>query len=253
MKILLTGATGFIGSAFARAATHAGHQVIPLCRPWIAQEADCLVHAAWITTPGQYLESTDNLKCLRESVRLFRESQEDVRHIVGLGTCLEYRPHTTYAKCKLELQTVLKEMDPWYSWARIFYPYGPGEHPLRLCSYVIASFQANQTFFLNHPHTVADYIYIDDVASALLAIVEKQSVGTLDIGTGFKIRLGEILQTIATQMGKTRLLTSHPSDKPHPYDGLIAKTDQLRKLGWRPSVIIPEGISRLIRNRTDAK
>ena len=96
MKILVTGATGFIGSAFAKLALGQGHEIggmmlpteqppahVPVTDrmvwikgtladlPWRDLEAfkpDACVHFAWIATPGVYLESPENEKHLEWSL-----------------------------------------------------------------------------------------------------------------------------------------------------------------------------------------
>src|SRR5437773_8400639 len=118
MKILLTGATGFIGSAFTRQALARGHQLAALIipsesippnlaatsnlawlrgtlddAPWkdiIALAPDVCLHLAWITTPGIYLESPENFRFLESSIRFLRKIREaGTKHIFGLGTCVE--------------------------------------------------------------------------------------------------------------------------------------------------------------------
>src|SRR5262249_32981733 len=151
VKILLTGPTGFIGSAFTRLALSGGHQMAGLIipsekvptglpphlnlrwvrgtlddAPWsdIASFApDVFVPAAWITTPGIYLESPENERFRDDSLRFISKIADlGTRHVVGLGTCIEYQinerplaedatpiaPTTTYARCKNELRLALE-------------------------------------------------------------------------------------------------------------------------------------------------
>src|ERR1043166_690749 len=120
MKILLTGATGFIGSTFTRLALARGHQLAALIIPsesipagltanqnlhWLrgtlddapwkdiaAFAPDVCMHMAWITTPGIYLESPENFRFLESSIRFLRKIREaGTVHIFGLGTCVEYQ------------------------------------------------------------------------------------------------------------------------------------------------------------------
>ena len=104
MKILLTGATGFIGSAFTRQALARGHQLAALIIPsesippnlaatsnlaWLrgtlddapwkditALAPDVCLHMAWITTPGIYLESPENFRFVESSIRFLRKIRE---------------------------------------------------------------------------------------------------------------------------------------------------------------------------------
>ncbi len=114
MKLLVTGATGFIGGAFVRLARAHGHEIAALARrpgndedglrwlagsletpPWEAIEAfapeGCL-HAAWIAEPGVYMESPLNADYERWSVDFLRRlAANGLPHAVALGTCIEYR------------------------------------------------------------------------------------------------------------------------------------------------------------------
>lgn len=118
MKILLTGATGFIGSHVARALVAAGHEIQTLVLPnddlWRirdilpslvmipgnlldssfacpSQSFDCCIHLAWYVEPGKYLESPQNKQWVETSVRFARTLQAaGCRRFVAAGTCFEY-------------------------------------------------------------------------------------------------------------------------------------------------------------------
>jgi nucleoside-diphosphate-sugar epimerase len=148
MRILVTGATGFLGGALVRRALAGGHEVCALVRPGQSLDraagltvcrgtladppwpelarfaAEACVHTAWITTPGVYPESSDNDRYRDESRRLLSSLFErGVRHVVALGTSAEYRPaaapldearsplepQTRYARAKHELHVALAE------------------------------------------------------------------------------------------------------------------------------------------------
>ncbi len=121
-KILLTGATGFVGRQIYLALTQAGHVVIPLIRshsaPGLPERAtddhailsadlfaetsdwwakrlegvDAVIHAAWYVEPGKYLDSPLNLNCVAGTLALAQGATEaGIRHFIGVGTCMEYR------------------------------------------------------------------------------------------------------------------------------------------------------------------
>ncbi|MBI4221012.1 MAG: SDR family NAD(P)-dependent oxidoreductase [Chloroflexi bacterium] len=100
MTVLLTGATGFIGSHVARVLVHAGHDVVATLRDgsdlWRIEDVvsaielvrcdvrssddvqrcvdrirpEVCVHLAWCVEPGQYLWSLENFDMLTASVGL---------------------------------------------------------------------------------------------------------------------------------------------------------------------------------------
>lgn len=293
MKILLTGATGFIGSAFARIALARGHSVAGLVLPaekvpaslaeaphftairgslgdlpWKEVEAyqpETCVHAAWITTPGVYLESPENYKFLEHSVEFLRQIREcGAKHIVALGTCIEYRithellseehtpidPTTVYSRCKNELRLKLEDearRDPFQlCWARVFYPYGPGEHPSRLCSSILTRLTREEKVVLKTPESTKDYIFIEDLAEALLTVTEKHFEGTINLGTGVGVSVREIAKTLSRILGREHLVEEASETAVDPLGYVVADASRIRGLGWKPAHTIAQGLRALM-------
>jgi nucleoside-diphosphate-sugar epimerase len=294
LKILLTGPTGFIGATFARLALSRGHHIagliIPAEKPpadlppaerltWIRGTLDdapwgeiaafapeMCVHTAWITTPGVYLESPENLKFRDASLQFIRRLLDaGANHIVGLGTCIEYKldgnqplsetttpiePTTTYSRCKNELRLALeadaRERHSGFCWARVFYPYGPREHPSRLCSSIIRKLAANEQITLKTPESTKDYIFIDDLAAALLTVVERRFQGLINLGTGIGLSVRTIARTIAEMMHKPALVKDAVPPEADPLGYVVADATRLRSLGWKPAYDLERGLRRCL-------
>ncbi len=291
MRILVTGGSGFLGGALVRAAHAAGHEVAVLTRspagascgaheriagdlsspPWTSIERfapDACVHAAWIATPGVYLESAENHDWVRWSEAFVARLRGiGVRHVTVLGTCIEYRmtggrlhesatplaPISTYSRCKCELHGRLLERGfpshAGLAWARIFYPYGEGEHPARLASSLMDRLRAGEPVRLRTPHSTKDYIHVTDVATALLTLVERQFGGTVNVGTGEGVTVESIARRLGAILGRPELVASAENPAPDPLDYVVADAGRLRSLGWSPQVTLEAGLRRLVEAR----
>jgi nucleoside-diphosphate-sugar epimerase len=122
MKVLLTGAAGFVGSRVARVLLRDGCEVHACVRSdpagrldevvpdlqlqnldlratdeldaWVSRvRPDLAVHCAWYATPGTYLTSPENLVHVEIGLSLARAlAANGCRRLIGIGTCFEYAP-----------------------------------------------------------------------------------------------------------------------------------------------------------------
>lgn len=121
MRVLITGAAGFIGSRVVDCVAKAGHAVWAAVRPAdpanrlvrfrdqitiarvdlqdpfavkdAAQQArpDCAIHLAWYTVPGKYWTALENLDCVVMTIGLAQALHAaGCKRIVAAGTCAEY-------------------------------------------------------------------------------------------------------------------------------------------------------------------
>jgi len=295
MKILVTGATGFIGSAFAKRALSHGHEIggmmlptenppthVPVSDgmrwikgtlaelPWkeiVEFKPDACVHFAWIATPGIYLESPENEKHLEWSLNLARRLKGiGLRQFVGVGTCIEYKitntplneektpvdPTTLYSRCKNALRETLdaeaRKDGTQFCWGRVFYPYGVGEHPARLCSSLIQKFRRGEQLVLKTPASTKDYIYIDDLAAAILLTVEKPFQGTINWGTGTGISVRQIADEVANLFGRSELVAEASPPEIDPLGYVVSDASRLKSLGWQQEFSLERGLHMLMQS-----
>lgn len=139
-RVLLTGATGFVGRQVLRylevqdvlvtlvvregkqsslKGTLSTDKVITTpdlfaeSPDWWAsalQGIDTVIHVAWYAEPGQYLQSPKNLDCLQGTLNMAKgATQANVRRFVGVGTCFEY----DLSHGMLSVRTPLKPLTPY--------------------------------------------------------------------------------------------------------------------------------------------
>jgi nucleoside-diphosphate-sugar epimerase len=139
------------------------------------------------------------------------------------------------------------QKDGWrFCWGRVFYPYGAGEHPARLCSSLIQKLQRGEKLLLKTPHSRKDYIYIEDLAAAVLLTVEKKFKGIINWGTGHAVSVREIADTVATMLGRAALVENLNPPAVDPFPFVVADATRLRQLGWQPQISLPNGLGQLI-------
>lgn len=221
-----------------------------------------LLHLAWSIPPGQWAASPENFDWVRASLDLvsaFKASGG--KRVVAAGSCLEYdwnagvcsedstpfKPHTVYGTCKHALQLVMSAMMPT-AWGRIFFLYGPNEHPDRLASSVIRSILAGRPARTSHGRQIRDYLYAEDVADAFVHLLESDFTGEMNIASGQPVELREIVQSIGQLMGRPDLIElgaipQAATDTPK----VVADVTRMKsRLGWSPSWSLTDGLAKTI-------
>ncbi len=226
-----------------------------------------LLHLAWDTTPRLYWTSADNLRWLQASLDLV---QAFVRHggqrIVFAGTCAEYDwshgycceritpliPATLYGSCKHALRLIvepyLAQHNTSCAWGRLFFLYGPHEHPQRMVPSVIRALLAKQPAPCTHGRQLRDFLFVADAASALTALLDSDLHGPVNVASGEPIALKDLALRIGERLGRPDLVQlgrlAAPPDEP-PI--LLANITRLtRELSWSPRHGLDKGLRQTI-------
>ncbi len=295
-RVLVTGASGFIGRhapalllakgyevhTFSRhpleiegTTAHAGDMLDAGDVTRIVEEVQPthLLHFAWIATPGVYAESPENEEWLKASVHLFEECiKAGVTRIVGSGSCFEYDWNrgacdewatpldatTLYGRKKAECGTILGALDVSSAWGRVFYLFGPHEPEKKLIASVIRSLVLGEEVKLTHGRQIRDFLYVEDVASAFVALLESDVEGPVNIASGKPMSIADLVTMAAAKLDRTQLLQfgakeAPPNDPPR----IEAKTDRLKEeLRWTEQTGVERGLEKTIewwKGRMEAK
>ncbi|HEX7873691.1 MAG TPA: NAD(P)-dependent oxidoreductase [Sphingobium sp.] len=252
--VLLTGATGFIGRHIHRDLVRRGHAVRVTVRPGgagrlavpVAADAiletddifardadwwsnacrgvDAVIHAAWYVEHGLYPDAAENAACVKGSIALAEgATRAGVPHVIGIGTCMEYRlpgehlsvdaeldPQNFYAACKLATFHMMRawfaQQDTAFSWARLFYLHGEGEHPDRLAAYLHRRLAAGEPAALSAGTQLRDFLDVTDAAAMIAGVVDTGQTGPINICSGRPVTIRAFAERIADGYGRRDLL-----------------------------------------------
>jgi nucleoside-diphosphate-sugar epimerase len=223
-----------------------------------------LIHLAWYVAPGQWATALENLDWVEASMRLVRafHTHGGCRAVVagsGLeydwryGYCTESRtplaPHTVYGTAKhalrLLLETYAARTGLSLAWPRIFFLYGPHEHPARLVATVVQSLLNGQRAHCSHGRQIRDYLYVGDVADACVRLLESECEGPINIASGQPISLRALATRAGEIIGRPELIDfgaipAAATDAPF----VVADVERLSsQLAWSPSFSLDEGLA----------
>lgn len=232
---------------------------------------DVCIHLAWYVEPGKYLDSIENIDMAAATLRLADTlSRAGCKRFVGVGTSFEYdlsigathaaplqesapiKPNTLYASAKAATFSMLQQLAKLnrfeLAWARLFYLYGPGEYPERLFPQVLTKLLRGEPVPLTDGSKVRDYLHVEDVASALWAVAESGVTGAVNIGSGERRTLADIVGVMERLTGARGLarfgaMQARPDDP----DCVLADVTRLtRDAGWRPRYTLESGLAQTL-------
>ncbi|MGB2602123.1 MAG: NAD(P)-dependent oxidoreductase [Candidatus Sulfotelmatobacter sp.] len=201
-----------------------------------------LLHLAWYAVPGKFWEARENLEWLRASLELLVSfADHGGKRFVAAGTCAEYEwdkhdgknenagknkiegnwgechegttsllPSTLYGTSKHALQQIV-HFSGWQTglssaWGRIFFLYGPHEHPVRLVAYAVQSLLRGEPAFCSEGCQVRDFLHVTDAAAAFVSLLQSEVEGPVNIASGKPTSIRKVLEEIGEQTGRTELL-----------------------------------------------
>ncbi len=286
MRVLLTGASGFVGREVVPQLLGAGAEVHTLGRSSVdragvihhpadllagvdrgmvqAIGASHLLHLAWEAKPG-FWEASENLDWVAASIGLVRAfvAGGGQRAVIA-GSCAEYDwtgsgrleeatspilPATLYGTAKASLHTVLAKAAPGLglslAWARIFFPYGPGERPERLLGSLLEAAHRGSVAKVSEGSQRRDFIHVEDVAAAMVAILGAPVEGVLNVASGEATTVRHFVE-LASQAAGSADRVSYGAIPARPDDPPLIKgaIDRLlTETAYRPRFTLAAGVA----------
>jgi len=291
MRVLVTGATGFIGRRCVAALVQRGADVHGVTFPNVGRasarpdglkpvlhSADLhdpaqrerliadvapthLLHLAWYVEPKLFWHSPENFRWVESTAGLMHAFVRTGARAVLAGTSDEYdpaggilsedrtpaKPSSIYGACKhathMMASAIARQAGVALAWARLFAAYGPGEPSSKLVSKCAADLLQRREVHIPAATLTRDYVYVDDVAALLVALLESDVAGAMNAGSGTPATIAEIAHGVADVVGGHELIVAdQPGDEPPV---IVADMSRARtRLRWTPQVSLADGIRR---------
>jgi CDP-paratose synthetase len=284
--ILLTGATGFLGSNLAHKLVASGHRVLVLKRP--SSNLDRL--AAILPALSLYdIQGTDlsapfkvhgKVDAVIHTATCYGRNGETTSEIFQANTAFPLRLLETATHFNTDTffntDTILYKYLNGYAlsknhfleWGKLFagsqkirfanirleHMYGPGDDASKFTTHIIKSCLENvPELKLTPGEQKRDFIYIDDVIAGYEVLLEKTDnqadlFQEYDLGSGNAITIREFVETIHTLTGSTTRLNF--GALPYRKNEIMnseADIERLKSLGWRCQTNLSDGIGKTMR------
>ena len=222
-----------------------------------------LLHFAWYAEHGKYWSSPENLLWVKSGIDLVRTfTDAGGARALCVGSCAEYdwsygfcsekvtplNPATLYGRCKNSLRSILEGYaeltDLSLAWGRLFFLYGPGEHPDRFVPSILMPLLRGEPTRCFNSKKFRDYLYVRDAADALVALLDSTVEGAVNIASGIPVSLGFVAQTVANVVGRPDLIAfeDQPATASNP-EFLCASSVRInQEVNWQPQFDWEQGI-----------
>ena len=233
-----------------------------------------LLHFAWNATPGVYWTTPENFRWVSASLALLeRFHGAGGQRAVMAGSCAEYDwseagvchefdtplatdgacKATPYVTAKIALQKMLESYGRQEklstAWGRIFFQYGPYEHPSRLVASVITAVLEGREAECSPGHQIRGFLHTADVGDAFAALLDSDVEGPVNIGDDTPVTIADIVRTIGDIIGRPDLigLGKRPAPAGEP-PLLLPDLHRLRdEVGWRPAHPLRKGLESVVK------
>ena len=222
-----------------------------------------LLHLAWYVEHGKYWTSMENFKWVEASLSLMRAfANNQGKRAVFAGTCAEYdwrfkllsenttpsASKTPYSACKNSLRSLLASFSEVagisFSWARLFFLFGPHEDPARLVSSLITTLLHDQKFECSEGRQIRDFLFIEDAAMAFVSLLDSAVTGIVNIGSGKGMSVRNMVEGISQKIGKNHLVQygAKPTGESESPE-IVADITRLRtEVGWQPQYSLDQSL-----------
>lgn len=290
MNILLTGATGFLGSNLLARLVEDNHNVVVLVRQssslqrianlldrvtvhslgdtnyhdlFHSNSIETIIHCATNYGRGA-IDSVELLDAnLIMPLQLLQSGcRAGVRCFINTDTILD-KGVNDYALSKSQFRDWLGNYAQKMVCVNVALEhfYGPQDNPTKFVSFIVKQLlDGVDSINLTLGEQKRDFIFIDDIVSAFLLIIDNcasMKSGYLDyeIGTGDTISIREFVELTKQLSGNTHTQLNFGAVPYRENEAMeaVVNTAGICALGWKPSTTLIEGLSKMIAKEREAR
>ena len=240
-RILVTGATGFLGSHLCRSLSRIAHDVHAISRKpqtgnkllqwWQGDlsdfattqtllnkiQPDVIFHLTshgWGAPGLEHVRPTLHSDLIATVNLLTVATELKIRRVVLTGSLEEPQsgdpelvPSTPYAAAKWACGAYARMFHQLYQTpaviVRIFMTYGPGQPVQKLIPYTILSLLNGEPPKVSNGQRLIDWVYVDDVIEGLLTAAQATDIegSTIDLGSGTLVSVREVVEQVVSLVG----------------------------------------------------
>jgi len=280
-RVLVTGATGFIGWHLCEALVSLGSEVhglsctaraenlVPGCKAWAVDLKDIeAIRAAILKIQPQFVYHLAGIVTAREDLSLVLPTLQNnlvgtvhlmlataeigCERMVVVGSSEEPTdgvPTSPYAAAKAAASMYARMFHKMYRLpvvvVRPFMTYGPRQEPTKLVPYTIIALLHRENPRLSRGRRVCDFVYVLDVVRGLLkaSVQPGLQAQTLDLGTGIGTSVRDMVELLVELCGSTAQPIFGALPDRLDERPQIADIDSTRRLlNWEPMWSLRDGL-----------
>lgn len=228
---------------------------------------DAALHLAWSGVTAEFRNDVEQITFnVPHSLGLWKSlADTGCKFFIGLGSQAEYGPRsdvlredtptapvTAYGHAKLAVGMLLQHLcaigGMRFAWLRLLSAYGPEDDERHMVPVLIRTLLAGEKPKLTEGEQVWDYLYVDDVARALCAVLEQGADGIFNLGSGEPCLLRDFASKVRDCIDPS--LPLGIGEVPYREDQVMFLQADITLLraatGWKPEVSLSEGIQRTV-------